>query len=311
MSGKYKRFLVPLAPGGAVKLPKHVIPVVTEIRGSFAEVLVTDRAAKYLRERRYAAELSLPREYLSVTQVEMYMRCPLQYYWRYVMGLKVPPRADLVYGRATHEMAETNYTQKIDTHSDLPVEAFKDAWHTSFAAQEAEIEWDAGEDPKAIHKEGLATAELFARHIAPEVQPTHVEQEYTLEFENTDFGLKGVIDVVDSQRRLRDTKTSGRTPDADTISNSLQMKTYPLGFQSAFGEAPSELVMDYVVRTKVQKYVRLTAAPPTLAATNRALKTIAHVGRAIRDGSFYPCAPGSWVCSPKWCGYWSLCHQDW
>ena len=61
-------------------------------------------------------------KYLSVSQVNMYLRCPLQYMFRYIEGLKLPPKSAMTLGKSIHFGIEGNYRQKIDSHKDLPKE---------------------------------------------------------------------------------------------------------------------------------------------------------------------------------------------
>ena len=42
-------------------------------------------------------ELITTKKHLSVTQLKMYLRCPLQYKYRYIDGLKIPPTSSLTW----------------------------------------------------------------------------------------------------------------------------------------------------------------------------------------------------------------------
>ena len=70
--------------------------------------------------------------HLSVTQLKMYLRCPLQYKYRYIHGLRIPPTGAITLGKSIHSALEENYSQKIETHQDLPLDHvtdfFSDTW---------------------------------------------------------------------------------------------------------------------------------------------------------------------------------------
>ena len=70
--------------------------------------------------------MSLPREHISVSQINMYLHCPASYYYRYVMDLVIPPKVALTRGTAVHSGIEFNYTQKMETEKDLPLEEVKE-----------------------------------------------------------------------------------------------------------------------------------------------------------------------------------------
>ena len=56
----------------------------------------------------------LPKPYLSPSQINMYLRCPAAYKYRYVDGLILPPKAALTRGKSVHKGQEHNYNQKIN-----------------------------------------------------------------------------------------------------------------------------------------------------------------------------------------------------
>lgn len=51
--------------------------------------------------------------HLSVSQISMYLRCSLQYWFRYIQGIKAPPNLKLTVGKAGHEGLEFENRQKV------------------------------------------------------------------------------------------------------------------------------------------------------------------------------------------------------
>ena len=58
-------------------------------------------------------------KHISVSQIKMFLRCPLQYKYRYIDNLKIPPTGSLLLGSSVHSSLEGNYRQKIETKQDL------------------------------------------------------------------------------------------------------------------------------------------------------------------------------------------------
>ncbi len=52
--------------------------------------------------------------HLSVTQLKMYLRCPLQHYFRYVCGLKIPLTGSLTLGWTVHGTLEENHREMCE-----------------------------------------------------------------------------------------------------------------------------------------------------------------------------------------------------
>ncbi len=55
----------------------------------------------------------LPTNHISATQLNMYLRCPAQYKFRYVDGIILPPKSALTKGKAVHRGQEFNYWQQL------------------------------------------------------------------------------------------------------------------------------------------------------------------------------------------------------
>lgn len=306
------RFMLPVKDGQPA-VPREVLAGLDEwqlINATTAQALVTrESTAKYLRARRYAHEMTLPQGYVSISQVEMYLRCPAQYYYRYIMGLKVPPASAASFGIATHRAIEHNYKQKIESREDLPTDVVQDAWADAWNEIAETTAFEENEDPGQIKDEGVKVAALYMGEVAPTVQPVLVEHDFLIPIEGTDIRFRGIIDVVDERNVIHDAKTTKRSPDQDAISTSQQMTAYAIGHRAILGMQETGLRMEYMVRTKTPKIVTLEAGPRTDAEVNRLIKIAGQVQLSIAAGHWYP-NQNSFLCSPKWCGYWDICHQD-
>lgn len=303
------RFLVPVR-AGQVDVPEGIKILDADIRGSYAEILVEGSCAKYLRERRYAQEVELPRKHVSLSQISTYMRCPLLYYWQYETEFKRPFPSAITFGSATHKTLEINYKQKIDTNQDLPVDALQEVFSYEFDRMVDKTDWEEGEEPGAVKDEGINLIPVYMQQIAPKTQPIAVERAFDVELEDAEFTLRGVIDLVTDQGVIVDTKTSKRSPNQDVIVGNLQMIIYSVAHRQLFGEPERGLRMDYLVRTKTPKTVTLEADPSTDHDIKRMLRTLNVVARGIRSKLYYP-NPGSFMCSPKGCGYYDICQEGW
>lgn len=130
--------------------------------------------------------------HLSVTQLRMYLGCPLQYYFRYVCGLKMPPTGSFTLGRTVHSTLEENYRQKIQSHEDLPLqqihEMFSQRWD-----EEAQLTlFEEGEKPGQLKDEGIRLLDPYHRNVAPTVQPVEVEREFLVDTGRNPASPKGL-----------------------------------------------------------------------------------------------------------------------
>ena len=74
----------------------------------------------------------MDKKHLSFTQINMFLRCARQYEFRYIKGLRRPPSGALILGKSWHKAVELNYSQKIQTEKDLPIEDVQDCFSDAF-----------------------------------------------------------------------------------------------------------------------------------------------------------------------------------
>lgn len=257
----------------------------------------------------------IDKPHISPTQLGMHSRCPTQYEFRYIKGLRVPPGIAALLGRGVHGGAEVNGRQKIESHVDLPtpqiIEAAVAAFEASVAGDGFSLTPEEAERGlKAIESEAkdktAQLARVYATDQAPDYQPVEVEHTTRIVFPNATHDLLGITDLRDDKKRVVDFKTAARKKPANAADISLQLTVYSAAYQVDHGESPACLRLDTLTKTKVPgrqvlETTRTRADYQVLA--NRVNATL----DAIAKGSFPPADPESWMCSAKWCGYARTC----
>ncbi len=250
----------------------------------------------------------LPKSHLSVSQINTYIRCPLQYKYRYIDGLILPPKSALTKGKSVHKGVEYNYSQKIESHEDVKLSEVQEVVAAEFETLAPETEFEKDEDPGKVKDETISLATLYHKEVAPTVQPVAVEQKVEVEFENTPYSLLGYIDVLDDQGYIRDTKTASKSPSENEINKSLQLTAYAMAHRTLYGKEEAGVKLDYLVQTKTPKVVTLEGKR-TQKDIERFLKTMGIVAHAIDNQIFYP-NENNYLCGPEKCGYWEICHRE-
>lgn len=278
-----------------------------------------------------AAVKEKEKRHFSVSQLLTYQKCPLHYKFRYIDGLKIPPRSVMTLGSSVHAALEHNFRQKIESHKDLKVNDVLDAFSDSFDLAKPETLWDKDESPSTVKDEGVnlvcayhtgkdRTGEPFiyrelnqktrkyekkpVKALSPTIQPLMVEEPFEVNFDNVDYKFIGRMDLVDDKMRIRDTKTSARTPTQDQVDTDLQMTAYSMGFRVKTGKIEKGLLMDYIVKNGVPKVVSV-ATTRTEEDIQRLLNLMARIAHAIDSEVFY-CSCNPIFCNPNNCGYWDL-----
>lgn len=257
---------------------------------------------------------------LSPTQVDMYATCPTRYEFRYVEGIKLKPAVAMARGRALDDASTANHVQKIASKVDLPLGEIVDRAIASFDAVVAAdgLMEEPGRNPDVVAGEGrdasVRLAKVYASDLAPGIQPEAVQVDMTLEMPSLDFGIRGILDLVD-QTGVTDIKSTGArgllsTPaKAQKIAHeSRQLTTYAMLDAVRRGATQVETPVRFGVAVDLKAprgfFVGSSRAEGDFAAV---LRQYGQIGKAIQAGSFPPLGLGTWACSPKWCGYWRIC----
>jgi len=240
----------------------------------------------------------------------------MQWYLRYVEGLKIPPGIALVLGKSFHEAKAFNGGQKVSSCEDLPFNVVVDYFSSQFDKNIAMgIMWNPEEIERGREKvqgenkdSGCSVTKLYMTELSPQTQPITVETELSIKFEGDFPEIKCILDEISYERTdtektkcIRETKTTGKTPNQDTADTSLQLTTYNIAYQQENKHEP-RLFYDALVKTKTPKVVTL---PTTRGEqqTRQFLERVMACLKLIKHDVYMPTPPESWWCSARFCGY--------
>jgi len=239
----------------------------------------------------------------------MYLRCPRQWEFRYIEGIKVPPVGAIIQGKAYHAALADNFIHKMFVETDLTEEDVADSFSTHFDTQvhqhisrdeEDTVEFDEvnweGKEPGKIKDEGISLVKLYRQRIASSIKPVSVELEDNLLIGLVQFNL--ITDLV-TEDTIIDHKVKSRRFSDDDLQRDLQATAYSLAYNLPFNFHVA------LKQTKPEIAVQATTRTERDWAFFRELVPL--VWRAIQTG-IYPPSPNGWHCSEQWCGYWKLCQ---
>jgi hypothetical protein len=202
--------------------------------------------------------------------------------------------------------------QKVETKVDLPTSDVLDAYSDSFEAQRPDIE-EPDEDVDKAKDSGVGLVSLYQRVVAPPIQPLWVERE--VQFAINGQPYSGVIDLVQertsvfgTEHIIRDTKTTARTPSGEGYA--IAMTGYSVAYRQEMGSVEHDVVLDYLIRTKVPKYLPISNQGPVSDDAVAEFGTIvsgvsAAINAGLESGDFVPNGLNNNACS--WCGYSNIC----
>lgn len=297
-------------------------------REEMAAVNVSDEAFDEPPRR-----LVLPKKYLSISQVNMYLRCSKQYKFRYVHDHKRPPAAPMAVGSSGHAALEVTHHHLVDHEVPAPTEQLLDCFADKWTEISALVEDWEDQDPGSMKDKGVLLVRLYNEQFAPQVRPQVDKNnvrgiEKKFEVMVGGVPMLGYIDLIDSnsdiamsheelnqirsimgpkwvaedlRTAIADFKFTGKTMPQAVVDGSIQLTMYSLA------TGIHAVRFDQLIKTKVPKIKRATSI-----RTRQDHLWLRHIVRevaeAISKGVFPPTDPTDWCCSPKWCGYWHMCR---
>jgi putative RecB family exonuclease len=248
---------------------------------------------------------SLPRGYLSHSQIRLYSECPQKYYFAYIESIPVRINEKVFLGEIFHATLEDYFTRQINgscPDEGITVDIFLDA----FAACEKEKNIDWKIPRRETRARGVAFIKYFLAHIAPAIKPLMVEKELSAEIPEIGVTLKGVIDLIEADFSITDFKTATSKWSASKARNSLQMIIYKYLFDRNFGPIHGTIKYE-ILFAKTAAHIRhqsLKVLPGPDAIANL-LVLVQHIAENISHGIFYP-QPNPF-CS--YCDFLALCRE--
>ncbi len=186
--------------------------------------------------------------HMSYSQLSMYLRCSMQYYFRYVEKLKEKPKVSTSLGKGGHAALEWNTKAKLQTGFDKPTEEVvqKASDFMDFYLSEmppSEYEKDA--EPGQLKDKQLAATRVYRHRDAPKIRPIGAEIELNVDMNK--YAPQALLDKLGVPIRTVNMKLDVMYTDTETMVQD-------------HGEGVAVGVEDYkyVTRKKTQNEVNLS-----------------------------------------------------
>lgn len=260
---------------------------------------------------------------LSVTKIEKFLQCPLQFKYRYVDRIPEPSSGVLHAGRVIHEILEhaLKVYPKSGAYPDLKTldGMFLPVWERRKKEEEEKesfIGWN-WDIPEAAAKEQYRPLIRAAHEQAlPKIRPWMmgndpvVEHRLDLELESDvgPFKLIGYIDLLDETGVLMDWKTSTKEEVSKRQKRVwLQFAAYSLYAWPIIGD---ETVVCKKIFLVPGPEPRVEWCPFTVGPKHREwfCRIAAEVWKSIYHG-IYPARSEGWWCNPAYCSFFGPCQE--
>ncbi len=185
--------------------------------------------------------MTLPKGYISYSQIRTYRSCPKQYYFRYVENIETPINDKIFVGIVFHDAVDFHIKNQINgslLSKGETSDYFTEIFNTK--ADSSEIIWS--ESREKSFRRGLAFINYFIKNMVSSIKPMMTEKEFECALPDSDVRLKGIIDLVEEDFSITDFKTTTAKWSKDRVNKSfLQMCIYKYLFEESIGGHIKEL----------------------------------------------------------------------
>lgn len=246
---------------------------------------------------------------LSPSQISMLLKCPKQWEFRYVKGLKIPPNGAMMQGSSYHGALKINLTQKITSKTDLPLgdvlDAYDLSWNEILSSDDIgdleNIDWGYSSKDK-VKDEGAKLVEIYHKEISPGINPKSVEEKVVLEID--DFSIVGIPDLITTEGIIVDHKMRARMISQEDADKDLAFTAY-----SFLRGGATKCQFHVAIKSKFRPSVSIVSTERTAEDITWWKGLVYKLCAQVKSGVFPP-NPTGWWCSNNFCGYWNFCHGN-
>lgn len=288
-------------------------------------------------------ETSLPRGYLSQSQIGKYLKCGSSYEKAYVLGIRTPGNSKMAQGSAVHVAADTLHKSMIydpakadvsgAPHAPLSLDevqaSYSDAHDKAFDPNQGLIIDEEDADLGKVKDRGMGLVKLYreaalGQHVqpvgkgetpGPALRPIFVqasERAVKTTIVQKDPGGVQVHDPVpfmvifdvEEPHAIRDLKVRGKLPNKTEVQNSIQLEL------SAEVAQKPDVALDMLIKPSAKLSARMMRYEhrTTPESRNHAVTIATEVADDVRAGRFRRTDPNNWWCDANWCGYYGMCR---
>lgn len=193
---------------------------------------------------------SLPVEYLSVSSLNLFSRCPEAWKRRYIDHETERPNGKMLLGGAAGAALNQHYGYQLERGEGLSTEELLDEYCGEWDDRTGreEVEWGTDSEG-ALKDSGAEALRLYHTLIAPDVVPVAIEREIEMSWDGAPFKLTGYLDLETAAGAVCDFKMTGQRWSQDKARAELQPTVY-LAARRAEGDPALAFEYHCMVRTK-------------------------------------------------------------
>jgi len=274
--------------------------------------------------------------HLSYSSISSYLSCGAKWNYHYIQKVPALTSTNLVFGSAWHNTIEkflemravpTKNEKGEEIKPDLQtlwMEKWREETTIESPVMDGEKVVEVKREPRKDIDWGMDTPESFCNDgirmlndkdiqdgilsIQPVVDQdgARIERKLELHVPGVPIPIIGYLDIMTANGPA-DFKTSSKSWSADKAAEEIQPSFYLAALNQMGETIPGFRFTHFVfVKTKKPQFQRIESTR-TVAELFWLFKMIKHVWDGISAGVYME-NPGTWLCNPSYCEYWSICR---
>ena len=258
----------------------------------------------------------LPTGHLSVSQIETYLFCPLQYYAQRILKIPVRKSIQMVEGQMWAKLLEESNKLWLKTGKHLS-EGSALTKHSKIVTQMApKIDDWFGETRKDIKNRGAAFIDQYWNPDGPDMEPCHFQWgnpgEKSKTYPGTEARIRTEIAGVTIEM-VPDLVEEGCVIDFKVVKNRNTARRYYSAKNSLqlhlYGSVLERERIGYVFFLKEEGQIHEDFVNIDVEESYSWVEmTVSRVAHAICTGAFPPCKMEEFLCAKGWCNAWDHCR---
>jgi hypothetical protein len=229
---------------------------------------------------------------VSASRLSCWLKCRLQFYFRYVLQITKSPTAALHVGSVVHLVLQQWNLSRWRRES-FQTEKFKALFDKQWPEQNG-INWEGEEEGQKKTAWSMLETYFLETPIKADERPEAVE--VAVEADLSRYGLPqlvGIIDLVRAGGRIVDFKTCGQTPTQDKAAHQHEDQTscYAVLYRDCTEKREGGIELHHLVKLKTPKVVITPLEPMSEAQRVRLFRMMESYVEGLAREDFVP-SPG-------------------
>jgi len=249
-------------------------------------------------------------EYIRASSLNTYLECSAKFMFQNIEKVETGNKPALAFGTSIHKALETNFTQKIESRQDLPLEQIKEVFSNTLDVEFSNVDpLDFEEKPGAYKDSGIELVTKYQKEHAYRIQPALVEKKIEVKFKGYEIGLSGTIDLVDEDGILVDHKTTSKQVTEIPQGYQLQVGgAYPLLYRALTGKKLNGIRVDFLVRKSLKAHYNDVLPIGIEEDEQYFINVFNAVTSGIKNGVFAPNRQHMY-CTKRFCKFAEICEN--